>query len=92
MAEAVSMPVHWYYNVPQIKEDYNGWITKYETPKDIHPGVKALHLPPPGKVILCFEHCGNYSSLVLYLTKLLTSILAVFVNKTSGFSRRVEES
>ena len=48
VADAVAMPVHWYYDVAHIKEDFNGWITKYEAPKDVHPEVKALGRPGPG--------------------------------------------
>jgi len=48
IGDAVSMPVHWYYNPQQIKEDFNGWISKYEEPKEIHPGSKGLNLPKPG--------------------------------------------
>ena len=31
------MPVHWYYDVPRIKQDFKGWIKQYERPKDSHP-------------------------------------------------------
>lgn len=37
IADAVAMPVHWYYNVDLIKRDFNGWISRYEKPKDHHP-------------------------------------------------------
>ena len=43
MGDAVAMPVHWYYNVPAIKDDYNGWISKYEKPKDDHPTSILRH-------------------------------------------------
>lgn len=31
------MPVHWYYNINQLKSDF-GSITKYEAPKKSFPG------------------------------------------------------
>ncbi|XP_015219821.2 uncharacterized protein [Lepisosteus oculatus] len=37
VGDAMSMPVHWYYNVRDIKEDFNGWISRYQAPKNRHP-------------------------------------------------------
>jgi len=37
IGDAVSMPVHWYYDVALIKHDFKGWICRYESPKDQHP-------------------------------------------------------
>lgn len=50
VADAVSMPVHWYYKASKIKEDYNGWITQYEKPNNSHPMPFPLTLPEPGKL------------------------------------------
>ncbi|KAJ8405961.1 hypothetical protein AAFF_G00308490 [Aldrovandia affinis] len=36
-ADAMSMPVHWYYTVRDIKTDFGGWITGYQPPKSRHP-------------------------------------------------------
>ncbi|XP_036401443.1 uncharacterized protein LOC118789205 [Megalops cyprinoides] len=36
-ADAMSMPVHWYYNIGDIKNDFGGWITGFEAPKNRHP-------------------------------------------------------
>ncbi|XP_012678776.1 uncharacterized protein LOC105896555 [Clupea harengus] len=36
-ADAMSMPVHWYYSVRDIKKDFDGWITCFNQPKDKHP-------------------------------------------------------
>ncbi|XP_072513327.1 uncharacterized protein [Salminus brasiliensis] len=36
-ADAMSMPVHWYYNVRDIQADFSGWITDFNAPKDRHP-------------------------------------------------------
>ena len=36
--EALSMPVHWYYNLDNIKKDYGGDITGLTTPVDIQSG------------------------------------------------------
>ncbi|XP_007254912.3 uncharacterized protein LOC103045776 [Astyanax mexicanus] len=36
-ADAMSMPVHWYYNVRDIKSDFSGWITDLNAPKGRHP-------------------------------------------------------
>ena len=49
IGDAVSMPVHWYYNALLIKDDFNGWITKYEQPKNIHPGTSGLTRPNPSE-------------------------------------------
>ncbi|KAK3585651.1 hypothetical protein CHS0354_004573 [Potamilus streckersoni] len=37
IADALSMPVHWYYNTDDIKHDYNGWLTGYRAPNKHHP-------------------------------------------------------
>jgi len=48
VADAVSMPVHWYYDASKIKEDYIGWISKYEKPNK-HPScASGLTRPKPG--------------------------------------------
>ncbi|KAJ8004052.1 hypothetical protein DPEC_G00154790 [Dallia pectoralis] len=36
-ADAMSMPVHWYYNIDDIRKDFGGWITGFNTPKNQHP-------------------------------------------------------
>ena len=36
VADAISMPVHWYYNINSLDEDY-GEITGYLNPKNTHP-------------------------------------------------------
>ncbi|KAG9348835.1 hypothetical protein JZ751_029152 [Albula glossodonta] len=36
-ADAMSMPVHWYYTVCDIKTDFGGWITGFQPPKNRHP-------------------------------------------------------
>ena len=36
IADAVSMPVHWYYNTDKIDTDY-GEFDHFMTPKSIHP-------------------------------------------------------
>eukprot|EP00047_Mylnosiga_fluctuans_P003944 m.231872 g.231872 ORF g.231872 m.231872 type:complete len:379 (-) comp12272_c0_seq1:46-1182(-) len=35
--DALSMPVHWYYNVQQLQADF-GLITSYHAPRAVHPG------------------------------------------------------
>lgn len=42
IGDSLSMPVHWYYDVPCIKRDFNGWIKTYEAPKLNHPS-SILH-------------------------------------------------
>ncbi|XP_071085306.1 uncharacterized protein [Haliotis cracherodii] len=37
VADAIAMPVHWYYNAGDIKRGYGGWLTKYEAPNKKHP-------------------------------------------------------
>lgn len=32
IGDALAMPVHWYYNLGQLRKDF-GKITKYEAPK-----------------------------------------------------------
>ncbi|XP_028319567.1 uncharacterized protein LOC114473952 [Gouania willdenowi] len=36
-ADAMSMPVHWYYNVRDIHRDFGGWICGFRPPLDRHP-------------------------------------------------------
>ena len=36
-ADSMSMPVHWYYSVYDIRKDFEGWITGFNAPKNRHP-------------------------------------------------------
>ncbi|XP_051913446.1 uncharacterized protein LOC127595742 [Hippocampus zosterae] len=36
-ADAMSMPVHWYYNIHDIKRDFGGWISGFNSPRIKHP-------------------------------------------------------
>lgn len=36
-ADSMSMPVHWYYSVYDIRKDFGGWITGFNAPKTRHP-------------------------------------------------------
>ncbi|XP_073697617.1 uncharacterized protein [Garra rufa] len=36
-ADAMSMPVHWYYNTRDIRRDFGGWIRGLRAPRDRHP-------------------------------------------------------
>jgi hypothetical protein len=36
IGDALSMPVHWYYNRSALHDDY-GWVTDYLAPKNPHP-------------------------------------------------------
>lgn len=35
--DAMSMPVHWYYNTSDITRDFNGWISGLHAPRERHP-------------------------------------------------------
>lgn len=35
--DSMSMPVHWYYNIDDIKRDFGGWISGFNSPQDGHP-------------------------------------------------------
>jgi len=37
IADAVAMPVHWFYQIEEIKKRYNGWIQGYRAPCEKHP-------------------------------------------------------
>jgi hypothetical protein len=37
IADALAMPVHWYYNPSDIKSGYGGWLTGYKAPEKRHP-------------------------------------------------------
>eukprot|EP00898_Chlorokybus_atmophyticus_P006429 jgi/Chlat1/6788/Chrsp51S00505 len=55
IADALAMPVHWYYNVDALRRDY-GTVNKYMAPKEFHPGKPAVLLthfrPPPLLIIM----------------------------------------
>lgn len=36
-ADSMSMPVHWYYDISDIKRDFGGWISGFNSPRDKHP-------------------------------------------------------
>ncbi len=37
VADALAMPVHWYYRIADIPAGYGGWITGYRAPNEEHP-------------------------------------------------------
>jgi len=37
IADAIAMPVHWFYQIDEIKRRYNGWIQGYRAPCEKHP-------------------------------------------------------
>ncbi|XP_060922718.1 uncharacterized protein LOC132996457 isoform X2 [Limanda limanda] len=36
-ADSASMPVHWYYDVDDIRRDFGGWISGFAAPRERHP-------------------------------------------------------
>lgn len=36
-ADSMSMPVHWYYDIDDIRRDFGGWISGFNAPRDRHP-------------------------------------------------------
>ncbi|XP_051282987.1 uncharacterized protein LOC127378346 isoform X2 [Dicentrarchus labrax] len=36
-ADSVSMPVHWYYDIDDIRRDFGGWISDFNPPRTRHP-------------------------------------------------------
>ena len=48
VADAVAMPVHWYYNPDDIKRGYGSWLTGYVAPNSKHPS-SILNLSAVGK-------------------------------------------
>ncbi|KAG1939282.1 uncharacterized protein LOC120459000 [Pimephales promelas] len=36
-ADAMSMPVHWFYNTADIRTHFSGWITGFNAPRNTHP-------------------------------------------------------
>lgn len=36
-ADSMSMPVHWYYNIDDIRRDFGGWISGFNSPRSAHP-------------------------------------------------------
>ncbi|KAM9766598.1 uncharacterized protein ACNS7B_015500 isoform 1-T2 [Menidia menidia] len=36
-ADSLSMPVHWYYDVQDIRRDFGGWISGFRAPAQRHP-------------------------------------------------------
>ena len=57
IADALSMPVHWYYNPADIKSSYGGWLSGYNAPAKRHPS-SILTLSAVGKY-------SNHTSTVL---------------------------
>lgn len=59
ISDALSMPVHWYYNPSDIKRGYGSWLTGYVAPNQKHPS-SILSLSAVGKYdlishsIICF--------------------------------------
>ena len=55
VADALSMPVHWYYNPDDIKHGYGGWLTGYRVPEKQHPSS-----------ILTLSSTGWYFDIIIY--------------------------
>lgn len=36
-ADSMSMPVHWYYDISDIRRDFGGWISGFNSPRERHP-------------------------------------------------------
>nr|XP_020513393.1 uncharacterized protein LOC110002093 [Labrus bergylta]XP_020513394.1 uncharacterized protein LOC110002093 [Labrus bergylta] len=36
-ADSMSMPVHWYYDIEDIRRDFGGWISGFNAPTSRHP-------------------------------------------------------
>lgn len=36
-ADSMSMPVHWYYDIGDIRRDFGGWISGLNSPRATHP-------------------------------------------------------
>lgn len=36
-ADSMSMPVHWYYDIQDIRRDFGGWISGFRPPAERHP-------------------------------------------------------
>lgn len=36
-ADSMSMPVHWYYDIDDIRRDFGGWISGFKSPRSRHP-------------------------------------------------------
>lgn len=51
VADAFSMPVHWYYNPDDIKRDYGKWLRGFTAPNKKHPS-SILSLSAVGKDIM----------------------------------------
>ena len=49
--DALSMPVHWYYDVRHIHRDFEGWISGLRAPRGRHPS-SILALSNPGTLTL----------------------------------------
>ncbi|KAL4636282.1 hypothetical protein GN956_G13821 [Arapaima gigas] len=48
VADAMSMPVHWYYNIQDIRGDFGGWITGFQAPQSRHPSSILTLSNPAG--------------------------------------------
>lgn len=51
IADALSMPVHWYYDVGALRRDF-GRITDYQAPKARHPSAYARASTHPHQNIM----------------------------------------
>ena len=82
IADAIAMPVHWYYNPQDIHTGYNGWLTGYRAPNKKHPS-SILSLSAVG--MLLFFYFWNFLFLfleifVLGMLLLIFFALAIFFN------------
>ena len=49
VADALAMPVHWYYNPLDIEKAFPGGITRLEAAPEYHPGsIMSLHSTAKG--------------------------------------------
>ena len=47
--DSLSMPVHWYYDPDDIKQDYGQWLKGFVAPKSKHPS-SILTISAVGKI------------------------------------------
>lgn len=54
VADALAMPVHWYYDPNDIKDGYGGWLTGYREPAKRHPS-SILTISAVGRCIFMLK-------------------------------------
>lgn len=80
-ADSLSMPVHWYYDVLDIKKDFGGWISGFNVSAERHPSS-----------ILTLSNTGTTPALIRCYALVYKPVKGLWSLKPFYISTKTEET